>query len=168
MEVRLAGHFNYRQNIIVPNISWGMDIHECDLLVVRKSGYATEIEIKISKADLKKDIGKRHQHVDKFNRIRELYFAIPESLVNCIEFIPERAGIIVLRKSKLYNGEEFLDCKVIRRSKINTTCRRFSDEERLKIAHLGCMRIWGLKRKIIKARNTNSKGKNDDKNNKPV
>ena len=45
--------FNYRANLIVPNISWGLGLHECDLLVLTSSGYATEIEIKVSKADLK-------------------------------------------------------------------------------------------------------------------
>lgn len=149
IEARLAGHFNYRQNLIVPNISWGMDIHECDLLIVSKNGYATEVEIKISRADLKKDANKKHNHEDRFNRIRRLYFAIPESLSNCVEFIPERAGIIVLSRGKNY-GEDYLFCKVLREAKINNTCRKFTEEERFNIARLGTMRIFGLKRKIIK------------------
>jgi len=37
IENRVAQYFNPRQNIVVPNISWGMNIHECDLLIVRKS-----------------------------------------------------------------------------------------------------------------------------------
>ena len=151
IEARLAGHFNYRQNLIVPNISWGMDIHECDLLIVTKSGYATEVEIKISRADLKKDAFKKHNHEDRFNRIRRLYFAIPESLSNCIEFIPERAGIIVLSRGKNY-GEDYLFCKVLREAKINTTCKQFTEAERFNVARLGAMRIWGLKRKIITMR----------------
>lgn len=148
IEARLAGHFNYRQNLIVPNISWGMDIHECDLLVVSKSGYATEVEIKISKADLKKDAYKKHNHEDRFNRIRRLYFAIPESLSNCIEFIPERAGIIVCSRGVMY-GENVICCEVLREARINNTCKKFTDDERFNIARLGTMRIWGLKRKII-------------------
>jgi len=151
IEARLAGHFNYRQNLIVPNISWGMNIHECDLLIVTKSGYATEVEIKISKGDLKKDAEKKHNHEDRYNRIRRLYFAIPESLTDCIEFIPERAGIIVLSRGKNY-GEDYLYCRVLREARVNNTCKKFTDEERFNVARLGTMRIWGLKRKIITAR----------------
>ena len=63
IEVALANHFNYRLNLIVPNISWGAFIwHECDLFIVSKAGYCTEIEIKISKSDLKKDFEKKHNH----------------------------------------------------------------------------------------------------------
>ena len=57
METLLMNHFNYLQNIIVPNVSNGIFhkehgwLHECDLLVLSKANYATEIEIKISKAD---------------------------------------------------------------------------------------------------------------------
>jgi len=151
IEARLAGHFNYRQNLIVPNISWGMNIHECDLLIVTKSGYATEVEIKISKGDLKKDAEKKHNHEDRYNRIRRLYFAIPESLTDCIEFIPERAEIIVLSRGKNY-GEDYLYCRVLREARVNNTCKKFTDEERFNVARLGTMRIWGLKRKIITAR----------------
>ncbi len=148
IEARLAGHFNYRQNLIVPNVSWGMDIHECDLLIVSKSGYATEVEIKISKADLKKDAFKKHNHEDRFNRIKRFYFAIPESLSNCIEFIPERAGIIVLSRSEI-DGVNYIYCKVLRAARVNNTCRKFTEQERFNIARLGTMRIWSLKRKII-------------------
>lgn len=54
IETAIAMKLDIRKHIIVPNISWGAGLHECDLLVINKSGYATEIEIKISKSDLKK------------------------------------------------------------------------------------------------------------------
>ena len=50
MEVALMKHFGIRQNIIVPNVSWSFLNYEADLVVLTKSNYATEIEIKISKA----------------------------------------------------------------------------------------------------------------------
>lgn len=58
MEIALMRELNIRKNIIVPNVSFGMyfkgygALHECDLLCLSKSGYATEIEIKIIKSDL--------------------------------------------------------------------------------------------------------------------
>ncbi len=59
MECALAAFFDSRANLIVPRVHWGMaDLHECDLLMVSKVGYVTEIEIKITRADLKKDAEK--------------------------------------------------------------------------------------------------------------
>jgi hypothetical protein len=103
MEIALMKYFGVRQNLIVPNISWGLYIHECDLLVVKKSGYAIEVEIKVSVQDFKKDFKKGHQHNDKFNRIKSMYYAFPKSIVDkCVDLVPENCGIISVRK---YNGE---------------------------------------------------------------
>jgi len=148
IETRVAQYFGPRQNLIVPNISWGMNIHECDLLIVRKSGYGIEVEIKISRADLKKDIEKPHNHSD--NRIREFYFAIPDYLQDSIELIPEHAGIIVV--SRYYSYGDHVICKTLRGAKVNKNCIKFSQEEMFNIARLGTMRIWSLKRKIIETR----------------
>jgi len=54
MEIALVRFFNYRTNLIVPNVHWGMNMHECDLLMVSKAGYCTEIEIKVTRADIKR------------------------------------------------------------------------------------------------------------------
>lgn len=147
IEVKLASYFNYRQNLIVPNISWGMDIHECDVLVVRKSGIGIEIEIKVDKYDLIKDAKKPHQHRDRNNRIKELYFAIPNYLEKYIEYIPEHAGILVLTKNTDWGV--YLNCKEIRKPIPNKTARKFTSEEMMNVARLGTMRIWSLKRTII-------------------
>lgn len=149
IETRLAGRFNYRQNIVVPNVSWGINLHECDLLVIRKSGYAIEVEIKVSKSDLKADAKKGHNHIDRFNRLKELWFAIPEYMQDCIELIPENAGIIILSRSTYDYG---LDSRTIRKAQINRNSKQFSADEMLKVAHLGAMRIWDLKRKLNKNR----------------
>ena len=153
IETAVANYFDIRQNIIVPNVSWGVNLHECDLLVIRKSGYGIEIEIKITKADLRKDKQKRHNHVDYFNRLRELYFAIPDYLNNCIEFIPERAGIILVSKN-IIAGTLYTQCNRIRKPKININASRFADNEILKIAHLGTMRLWSARSKYINLKKT--------------
>ena len=144
IEICLARYFDYRANLIVPNISWGMDIHECDLLVVRKSGYGVEVEIKVSKSDLIKDLSKRHHHHDRLGRISEFYFAIPDYLQPYIEFIPEHAGIIIVNKT-----DYGTTCRTLRKPKPNVTRRKFTDKEISKIGHLGSMRIWNLKRALI-------------------
>ena len=59
MEIALARFINPRVNLVVPNVSWGFFNHECDLISISKSGFATEYEIKVSKSDLKADKKKK-------------------------------------------------------------------------------------------------------------
>lgn len=157
IEIAVAMYLNPRVNLIVPNIGWGMFIHECDLLVITKHGYATEIEIKTSRADLIKDKNKGHNHENR--RVKCLYFAIPDYLLLYQEHIPERAGIIVVdskhefflnyKIGRINFCPEML-CETIREPKSNKTPYKFKDKEMYNVARLGAMRIWGLKRKIIK------------------
>ena len=156
IECAVANHFNYRANLIVPNVHWGMAIHECDLLVVTKAGYAYEVEIKITKADLKKDSEKLHGHQD--NRIKYLYFAIPDYLEDSTDLIPERAGIIVVEtgplKTTKYGGRTYTwnrKCRVVRQPILNMLATSFSPDDRYKVARLGALRIWRLKQKLVGA-----------------
>jgi len=158
IEIALMRFLNVRTNLIVPNVSWGIYeprarggiLHECDLIVLSKANYATEIEIKISKSDIKADRKKHHAHIHPL--IARLYFAVPEKLQEtALEQIPERAGLYVIT-SKQYSdiGKVITsNCpKLIRQCKRNTNALQWSDQQRLKLAHLGCMRILNLKKKI--------------------
>ena len=149
METALSTYLNYRTNLIVPNVSWGMNLHECDLLVVSKAGYLTEIEIKVSRADLRADTKKWHQHIS--HKIKRLFFALPDYLEDCIDMVPERAGIILVRPNANVPGvyPYYPRCKEIRPAKCNKAATKISDADRYKIARLGTLRIWRLKRKLI-------------------
>ena len=140
MELSLSTYLNARTNLIVPNVHWGIDIHECDLLVITPSGYAWEVEIKTSKADLLKDKEKSHGHIDPQGRIKHLYFALPDYLEEHIMHIPHHAGIIVV-------NSEHGHCKTIRKPGIMGKYK-WSDKERFMVARLGALRIWRLKKKI--------------------
>ena len=156
IEVKVAEHFGYRANIIVPNISWGAGLHECDLLIINnKSRYATEVEIKISKSDLKADLLKPHHHSSK--RIKYLYFAVPDYLLDAaISLLPDTTGIIVISKGSYNNSGfhqspeivYFLRSEVYRRAKANKDSRPMTQEEVINICRLGCMRIWPLKHSV--------------------
>jgi hypothetical protein len=143
IEIAVSKFFNYRQNIIVPNISWGLGIHECDLLILTKTGYVWEVEIKVCKYDLKNDRKKSHNHYSE--KIKRLYFAIPYDLINEIKYIPDRAGIVIVKRDTVFGVRR---CEVIRYPKDNINAIKLNIDDRMKIAHLGTMRIWGLKRKI--------------------
>jgi hypothetical protein len=154
MEVQLAKYFGIRRNIVVPNVWWGMRFnHELDLLVITPSGHGYEIEIKISKSDLKADLKKPHLHNDR--RLRELWFAIPESLADAVEFIPEDAGIIVVTKYQSTKTSYRYDCRVFRQPKRAKSAYQFTIEQQLKLAKLGTMRIWSLKQSLLNSRMNN-------------
>jgi len=161
MEVALAEYFDSRANLIVPNVSWSFFLHELDLMVVTKSGYAYEVEVKITAADLKKDAEKKHGHIDR--RIKKLYFAIPDYLLKYGECIPERAGILLVFEDEYetyYYNKRLNEKSIVKKCIAVVLCRKakanskykFTDMERHYIARLGAMRIWGLKKRMIKGR----------------
>lgn len=132
IEIALAYYFNWYQKLIVPNvfISGG---HECDLLVLSTSGYATEIEIKTSKQDLKRDKQKSHTHDSK--KIKYLYFAIPEKLEKDIALIPEKAGILIVEGGYV---RKIKDPQLLYKYK-------FDDGDKLELVRKSLDRIWKLK-----------------------
>lgn len=152
VEEAVARMFGIRQNLIVPNISWGLGLHECDLLVIRMSAYAVEVEIKVTRADLKKDAEKRHGH--ESDKIKEFYYAVPEKLYDaCVQFTPITAGIIVVSDADA--SDPFFEpywrkASIKRPATVRKDARRLTPAEVSQVARLGCMRIWSLKEKLIK------------------
>ena len=140
IETAVANYFGYRRQIIVPNVWWGLGFnHECDMLVVDvRTGYAKEVEIKISRSDLKADSKKGHLHTSP--KIKRLYFAVPQRMTKDIDLVPARAGILIVSNT----GE----VRKHREAKPNEHARPLTQKEQLKLAHLGTMRIWSLKQEI--------------------
>lgn len=144
IEVALMRYFDFRANTIVPNLSESMLPYEADVVVVTKSGYATEIEIKVSKSDLMADFKKKRFHDSKL--FKRFYYAVPEELKEfALSVIPESAGLLVA--TRLDDGD------VIMLKERNAEVRRFHKKwEPWRIAdlqRLGTMRIFSLKQKIL-------------------
>ena len=139
IELAIANYFGIREHLIVPNVSWGLGIHEVDLLVITNSGFAWEIEIKTSIADLKADMKKTHNHFSDI--IRRLYFAIPVDLkTKAIDFIPQRAGLLIVDNDGYVSS--------IKPIQENRTARKLTQVEIEHLGRLASMRIWTLKRKL--------------------
>jgi hypothetical protein len=154
IEIAIAKYFGVRQNIIVPNISWGLLTHEVDLLVVRKSGVAIEIEIKVSLQDFKADFNKRHHHQERLNRISEFYYAMPKELyLKCKDLIPENAGVITCERYLDYQKREKIQAWTEKKAVKIKNARKLTIDEQFKVAILGTMRIFNLKAKIVKLMN---------------
>jgi hypothetical protein len=163
IEVAIIDNFNPRQNLIVPNVSWGLHnkeyraLHECDLLILSGDNYATEVEIKVSKADLLKDGEKKHKH--HHNLIRRLYFAVPSELKEiAYQSIPDHAGLLVVSNEVkirydwhgIPHETPYIKVTEARPCKVNTIAVKWTEAQRYQLARLGTMRILGLKRKIQK------------------
>jgi len=146
IECAVAALLNYRVHHIVPNVSWGWDLrHEADMIAVNKSGYVTEVEIKISKQDLKNDLKKENWHDSK--KIHRLAFAVPESLVEtCREILPAHVGIIQVKAMNDHKGEfRCFYAEWVRNCKFDKSKAAINDKQLVDLLRLGCMRIWSLK-----------------------
>jgi hypothetical protein len=144
MEVAIAKYFGVRKHITVPNVSWGFFNHECDLFLIRSSGFGFEVEIKRSKSDMVADFKKKHGHKDRKNRIVQLYYAFPlELLPKVEELVPEDCGILTVE----YYGDRGY-ARMHREAKRRKGAKRLTTAEQLKIARLGTLRIWTLKEKL--------------------
>ena len=140
IEIAVAYRFGIRQNVIVPNVSWAIfNDRECDLVILNKNGYCSEVEIKISRSDLVKDKEKWHHH-NPGTYFKYLWFALPEKLEKDIIHVPNQAGILIVLKNGVV--------KQIRQSQINNRARKLSYEDRYKLARLGAIRIWDLKSNV--------------------
>ena len=143
MEMAVSYYFGTRRNLIVPNVSWGMFLYEMDLVVLRRDSlYAGEVEIKVSRSDLKRDQKKNHCHDRNRNMIKCLWFAVPEKLSNCLEFVPERAGFLTVA-----SGGRVV---VVRKPLANPLARKWSVEDALKLTRLGLLRYWDMKNYMLR------------------
>lgn len=84
IEIALAKKFEYLKNIVVFNVIGQCEDlpiwHECDCLVLSKSGYLTEIEIKRSWQDFLNDFKKKNS--ERRELIKYFYYCVPEKLLD--------------------------------------------------------------------------------------
>lgn len=160
MEKLIYWYFEKSSLVIVPKVSgnnWWFDSetmiwknivnHECDILIVSKNQYLTEVEIKISLSDLKADFKKEHQHKDE--NIKNFYYAFPEEMKDkAIELIPEEVGILIAVKKHLNSGYEYRDIECYRKPKINKEAKPINDIVLSRIYRLGYLRYWNYRTSV--------------------
>jgi len=155
MEYAISRKFDVRSHIIVPNISWGLLNHEADVLVVRvNSGYCLEFEIKRTFADYKKDFGKAKWRGGLSKAIKEFTYVFPAKLYYkrkdaILALLPEFAGVLLVHDED--GRMPYADFQI--NAKTNPGAIPLSEAQKFKVAHLGTMRIWSLKYKLILKRN---------------
>lgn len=163
IEVALSktDYFNYIRNIVAFNVNgWGEKLsiwHECDMLVLSKHGYLTEIEIKRSWKDFVADFKKSHSH-DGNGIIKYFYYCVPQCLLERVynkleELKIAYSGIITYSEDLRIriHGHRYaeLDGSYSYHIPCQRQFRKLSLEEQLQVARFGAMRAIKLKEKLI-------------------
>ena len=160
LEIAVMKEFNFRQNLIVPNITnmMGLLPFETDMLVLTSSRFAYGFEIKTSKADLKADFKKRQHTLFNefkngktgleryFGKFKYFYYAVPEQLKDeALKLIPEFCGLWVYKKYEYPILPIFYKAKEPKK----LFNYKWSEKQRYEVARLGTMRIYSLKQNIL-------------------
>jgi hypothetical protein len=145
--------FNHRHLIVVPNTYWPGS--ETDLLLVRTDLRLMDVEIKISRSDLKAD-AKKEKWFDMASawpmgtsrpvtprthprRIWKHYYALPQSIWTdeLLTVIQPASGIIIMTDHKTHPG-----CYLKRQAKPSKDAERISAEDLADIARMQSGRMW--------------------------
>ena len=136
-----------RKNLCVPNVSWGMNIdYEADLLIITKSGYCTEYEIKRSYSDFLADM-KTDKCAHKAPWVYTFYYGIPLSFKDTVLTYFEDKGIIECDILGILCYSERGSITSVGGIPHTKGGRKMFLEEMLKVASLGTMRYWNLRNK---------------------
>jgi hypothetical protein len=154
--------FQRKHLVIVPQCNWTGS--ECDLLVVTPNLRVIDVEIKTSRADLKRDAAKDkwfHQwrfdvdgpwtHKDEGKRRRrewprrvwKHYFAVPKEIWNdsLLECLPSPASGVLLMDRRADRGDRiYVQCQ--RPAKPCRDAMQITAEDAIDIARLASLRMW--------------------------
>lgn len=155
LALRNSGLWNKRNDVMLPNLSWGLLNHEADFCVITKSGYLTEVEIKRSFTDLKADFKKDVFHKDE--RVYKFYYCLPESIVvKSLELFKENEEKI----KQLYNTDYYHDPALLVYDEHGAIKheggypyrggRKLFLEEREIVGRLMSLRYWDMQEKLNK------------------
>ena len=158
----LARHTFARRNLVmVPNCSWPGS--ECDLLVITPNLRVIDVEIKISRSDLKADYGKdkwyhnwdwridgpwpargeavKRRRRDWPERVWKHYYCMPEDVWHddLLNSIPPVSGVLLIRDLRDADGFYIL---VKRMAKPNRAADKISAGDAVDIARLASLRMW--------------------------
>ncbi|CAB3742698.1 hypothetical protein LMG24238_06925 [Paraburkholderia sediminicola] len=97
VEAAIRRHVDHRANTLIPEaeIRWGIGSHRgnyrADFVLITRAGYATELEVKVSLADWRKDLSKP-KWVGMPDWITRFIYVVPENL-GIPEWVPAKSGV---------------------------------------------------------------------------
>lgn len=147
LELAVVSFFDKRAELIVPNVSWGLGLnYEADLMILNKNEYLYEVELKVSKSDMKADLKKHRAHSCRY--VKRLYYGFPEELFEtALQILPEDVGLIAAYYDN-YGRAKAME----KRKPKDRECQKMPLRQQYELARLGALRIWNLKN-IIRSRN---------------
>ena len=168
IEIAILKEFDYRRNLIVPNVSnmMGLVPFETDMLIINNNNYATGFEIKVSKSDLKADFKKpQHTKINEFKngktgmerwwgKFKYFNYAVPIGLEEtALELIPDFCGLWTLERKnytdlRISPNPVWYDVFKNVRGPVRLFNHKWSDKHKYEVARLGTMRILALKEGI--------------------
>lgn len=139
--------------IAVPNTAW-LAGWESDLLLLHRSGWAWEIEIKVSVADFRREFKTKaakhktlrtgsYSQYAKGIRIQKYFFAMPKSVYDKLDpsEFPDYAGIVVLDPANTDQWKRLIP-SIVRRPKNLPGAEKATDAQRIRLLELAHSRLW--------------------------
>ena len=151
--------FSFVRNIVAFNVNGLSEVfplfHEADMLVMSKSGYLTEIEIKRSWRDFLADF-KKHHHHEKGELVKYLYYCVPVSLYDRVVEHLNGLDDFGVDGIVTYNEELRIDLRPYRHPSPDyklhfSNGRKLFLEQRFELARFGAMRAVTLREKLVEA-----------------
>lgn len=148
MQIMLGKHFGIK-NICIPNVLMtgeyrpeiekleslkkSSKMYEADFIYITKSGYLTEIEIKVDINDFRSDFNKKVYHSSPL--VSSLYYAFPETLYKKYkdEINDKTAGIAGIITVSY-------DCKVKSKAPKRKNIKALTDTQIKDFMRIGCMK----------------------------
>ena len=134
----LARRWDWMHNRLITE--WDIDGLREDVVIVSRAGYATVIEIKISRTDWEKDRDKRRWPAEQIARF---FYAVPQQvLVRGIPaHVPEHCGILTVREGGHWAGYDTVHEE---RAARRMPAAKLSDQQLRKIDEAFYYRFWRL------------------------
>lgn len=155
--------FNKEHLVVVDNCGWSG--HEADILAVTRDLRLIDVEIKISRQDLKADASKsKWRHYGALSKSQLLpngmsshphkiwkhYYALPAEIwkPELFDSLPSiKSGVVLLSTVTLKNGKSVVKYKVVRKATPNRNAEKISTADVLNVARLASLRMWSHRTK---------------------
>lgn len=151
--------FNSKSVLVIPNCKWTGN--ETDLLIIEPGLRIIDVEIKISRSDLKADAKKdkwwKHRpysrrHLPKEPRqwpdkVWKHYYALPAAIWSpeLINGLPEASGVITLTPNAKY--QTGMKLNLVRRAKPCREAKPINPCDAIDLARLASLRMWSSLRR---------------------
>lgn len=142
----LARYFDWWQQKLITEFELG-GLRE-DLVVVSRAGYATVVEIKVSRADWLKDANKGRwpsKHISRF------FYAVPAPVwkQGVPDHVPPHAGILVVRDGGTWQG---YDSVAEQRAAVRLKAEKLTEQQLARIDGAYYYRFWRQQIDVLRGR----------------